>query len=135
MNTKHHRNPPDDDQTEIGGPALPGQGDPFDGTPESKREFYVTRDAVDAALRNDWLPIEEAPKDRIIEGRFSSDEEVGRPIRWRNSRRRVGHKWVEGGVWHAAETAGAVQLHPIEWREWEPAGLHFAIGETLEEPA
>lgn len=80
-------------------------------------------------LSNPWRPIEEAPKDRIVEGRFSKDEEVGRPIRWRFSRRREGHRWVTHGVWHAAETAGAVQLRPIEWREWEPVGLHFDVPE------
>jgi hypothetical protein len=78
-----------------------------------------------AAVENPWRPIDEGPHDRIVEGRFSPEEEVGRPIRWRNSRRRVGHEWVDGGVWHAAETAGAVQLRPIEWREWAQAELHF----------
>ena len=74
---------------------------------------------------NPWLRIEDAPKDRILEGRFSEDEDVGRPIRWRHSRHRVGHTWVNGGVWHAAETAGAVQLHPTEWREWRPVDIRF----------
>ena len=82
---------------------------------------------------NAWRSIETAPKDRIIEGRFSTDEEVGRPIKWRHSRKRgkiegqIGYHWIPGGVWHAAETAGAVQLHPIEWREWEQA--HYFIPE------
>jgi hypothetical protein len=81
---------------------------------------------------NPWKPIGEAPKDRIVEGRFSAGEEVGRPIRWRNSRKRTGpYEWSDWGVWHAAETRGAVQLHPIEWREWMPAGIHFpAVAEA-----
>lgn len=74
---------------------------------------------------NPWRPISDAPKDRIIEGRFLNPKEPARPVRWRSSRRRVGHRWEMNGVWHAAETAGAVQLKPIEWREWLPAGLHF----------
>lgn len=88
---------------------------------------------------NNWRSMDDAPKDRIISGRFSTDDEVGRPIRWRASRRRgkiegkSGHHWITGGVWHAAETAGAVQLHPIEWREWEEA--HYYIPEPERESA
>jgi hypothetical protein len=74
-----------------------------------------------------WLPIAEAPKDRIIRGRESPDDEVGRPIRWRDSRRLDGHKWVDYGVWHAAETRGAVRLKPIEWQEWEAVPMHFEL--------
>ena len=75
-------------------------------------------------FNNPWRLIDEAPKDRIIEGRLG-DEEVGQPIRWRNSRRRVGPKWVDGGVWHSAELRGAVELHPVEWREYFPVPLRF----------
>ena len=80
---------------------------------------------------NSWRSMDSAPKDRIISGRFDTDDEVGRPIKWRFSRRRGQvhgrSAWIPGGVWHAAETAGAVQLHPIEWREWEEA--HYFIAE------
>jgi hypothetical protein len=86
----------------------------------------VVSEPVEAvSAENPWRSIEDAPKDRTIEGRFSQDEEVGRPIGWRFSRRRVGHQWVDGGVWYAAETAGAVQLHPIEWREWQQIAIRF----------
>lgn len=84
-----------------------------------------TEDGDATVIDNPWRPMDDAPKDRIIEGRFSDEEEVGRPIRWRNSRHRVGHRWVDGGVWHAAETKGAVQLNPVEWREWIPVGIRF----------
>lgn len=70
--------------------------------------------------------MEEAPRDRVIEGRFSRDDDTGSPIFWRNSRRREGHVWVMGGVWHSAFTAGSVQVNPIAWREHQPVGLHFA---------
>ena len=80
---------------------------------------------------NPWRPIDEAPRDHIIEGRFSSSEEEGRPIRCRKTRRRTGpYAWEYYEVWHAAETAGAIQLHPTEWREWQPAGLHFPEPES-----
>lgn len=88
-------------------------------------ETGATSSAEPAPDFNPWRSIDDAPRDHIIEGRFSPDEEVGRPVRWRNSRRRVGTRWVDGGVWHAAETAGAVELHPTEWREWQQVGLRF----------
>lgn len=101
--------------------------------PEQPESSTVELSPEPATISNPWRPIDEGPHDRIVEGRFSHDEEVGRPIRWRYSRRRVGHEWVDGGVWHAAETAGAVQLRPIEWREWIQAELHFP--EKAEEAA
>ena len=87
---------------------------------------------------NPWRSMDEAPKDRIIRGRLSLDDEAGIPIRWRNSRHRgrvegkIGFHWIPGGVWHAAETAGAVQLHPIEWREWTQADFHLPERESAE---
>jgi hypothetical protein len=110
-----HQSPPD--------PAIEGENNP--GT-ENESET-----AGDTLTGNPWRPMDEAPIDHIIEGRFSPDEEVGRPIRWRASRRREQHRWVNGGVWHAAETAGAVQLRPVEWREWERAEIRF---DPKEEP-
>ena len=86
---------------------------------------------------NPWRSMDEAPKDRIIRGRLSLEDKVGIPIRWRTSRHRgrvegkIGFHWIPGGVWHDANTAGAVQLHPVEWKEWEEA--HYFIPER--EPA
>ena len=91
--------------------------------------------ADEAALRQEddasWEPMETAPKDRIIEGLFDNGLDPY-PIRWRNSRRRVGRTWVDGGVWHLADTAGAVQVHPVGWREWNLAPLRFEAPETPE---
>jgi hypothetical protein len=69
--------------------------------------------------------MDEAPRDRVIEGRFAETEEVGEPIFWRNSRKREGYRWVTGGVWHIANTAGAVAVHPTEWREYHSVELRF----------
>ena len=85
---------------------------------------------------NPWRSIDYAPKDRIIQGRMSEDDEIGIPIRWRNSRRRGSLNgrphWLPGGVWHPADTAGACQVHPIEWREWVEPYYHIA---PKEEPS
>lgn len=108
------------------------QPQPDDGAVIPPLDPVLANPADVAAFQgNPWRPMDEAPTDHIIEGRFSPDEEVGRPIRWRASRRRERHHWVMGGVWHAAETAGAVQLHPTEWREWERATIRF---EPKDEP-
>ena len=107
QNTTSHQPPESPDETE----------------PEAEEQTPPVAHEPDAP--NPWRSIDEAPKDHIIEGRFAEDEEVGRPIRWRYSRHRVGYTWVDGGVWHAAETAGAVQLHPTEWREWVQVPIRF----------
>ena len=118
MRTLPHRSPAP--QTEEGG-SRDIEIEPIDFPEET----------APVPFENLWRPISEAPKDKIIEGRFSTSEEDGRPIRWRHTRRRIGpYRWEDTGVWHAAETAGAVELRPIEWREWMPAGLHFGTSDA-----
>jgi hypothetical protein len=111
MDSRHHHGPP--------------RAQPHNRDRENPAPDIETEPAPETA-DNSWRPIGAAPRDHIIEGRFAPDQEVGRPIRWRNSRHRVGHRWVDGGVWHAAETAGAVELQPTEWREWVQVPIRFA---------
>lgn len=100
---------------------------------EDESEERADEAALGAETAGDesWRPMDDAPKDRIIEGRFDNGLDPY-PIRWRNTRRRVGHQWVDGGVWHAADTKGAVQMHPVAWREWNPASLTFVSPDQSE---
>lgn len=133
MKTRHRD--PSQLQPEVDTSAVPPEDEETRPVEEPIEQPEPIREP---ARDNPWRSMDSAPKDRIISGRFSTDDEVGRPIRWRNSRHRgkiegkSGFHWIPGGVWHAAETAGAVQLHPIEWREWEQTYYHFPEVEPAE---
>lgn len=94
-------------------------------TSRKPRNKSLDGDVTSSVDDRPWLDMDDAPLDRIIEGRLSEDDIVGTPIIWRASRHRESHRWVDGGVWHDARTRGAVRLKPIGWREWKEAYYHI----------